>query len=39
MSRSPRLTLKYCEQHGVLRDGKIIMCDSHEEACYLFEHD
>lgn len=38
-SRNPRITQKICNRHGVLRDGKIIMCDSHEEASYYFEQE
>lgn len=38
-SSNPRLTQKMCDIHGVLREGKIIIYTSHEEACHFFEQD
>lgn len=38
-SRNPRLTKDLCTHHGVLREGKIIMCDTHEEANHLFKYE
>ncbi|MBA2649813.1 MAG: hypothetical protein H0U75_09525 [Legionella sp.] len=36
-SRNPKLTQSICTKHGVLRDGKITMYNSHEETCYFFK--
>ncbi|STX28038.1 Capsule polysaccharide export ATP-binding protein ctrD (Capsular-polysaccharide-transporting ATPase) [Legionella beliardensis] len=38
-SRNPKLTQNICTKHGLLRDGKIIMYESHEEASYIFAQD
>ena len=35
-SRNPKLTQTICNRHGLLRDGQLIMYESHEEACYFF---
>lgn len=36
-SRNPKLTQTICNSHGLLRDGQIILYESHEEACYFFK--
>lgn len=36
VASNPRATEGVCERHGVLRRGKIIMCDTHEQAKELF---
>ena len=37
VASNPTATKDICEKHGVISRGKIIMCDTHEEAKYLFE--
>ena len=36
VASNPRITKESCERHGVVSRGKIIECDSHEEAEELF---
>lgn len=36
VASNPRATEGVCDRHGVLRRGKIIMCDTHEQAKELF---
>jgi capsular polysaccharide transport system ATP-binding protein len=36
VASNPRMTKEACERHGVVSRGKIIECDSHEEAEELF---
>jgi capsular polysaccharide transport system ATP-binding protein len=36
VASSPRVTKESCDRHGVVSRGKIIECDSHEEAEELF---
>ena len=35
-TRNPKLTKSSCTKHGILKAGKIILYESHEEACYFF---
>jgi len=37
VASNPGATKDICERHGVVSRGKIILCDTHEEAKYLFE--
>lgn len=36
VASNPRATEGVCERHGVLKRGKIVMCDTHEQAEELF---
>jgi capsular polysaccharide transport system ATP-binding protein len=35
-TRNSKLTKNSCTKHGILKEGKIILYNSHEEACYFF---
>src|SRR4051794_22462235 len=39
VASNPRMTQDVCERHGVVSQGKIIECGSHEEAEELFKQD
>lgn len=39
VSRNPKVVQRFCDIPAVLRNGRIIFCDSHDEAKTLFEFD